>query len=249
MISGDYQGKILFNRILSGSVREIGLKLERPMDWLPGQYISCEVGRLGARRSYSISNVPNSLGLVELCVDLAPEGVGSRAVERWRPGDRVKFKGPLGKFVIEDSLEQAEKRQCLVFVATGVGIAPIKPMIAAFFGKGKMEKRDSGMRKVVLFWGLRIKEGIYYRDYWKKLAAGENFEFKIILSKPNGKWDGQSGYVTGYVSDWARENGHRVNSYYLCGNMGMINDVRRELVLAGVEMKAIHFESFYSEEK
>lgn len=216
----DYQAKVVENKQLTKFIFETCLELERPMEWETGQYVSIQTS---APRSYSICSLPSDSTHVSICVDVKPDGVGSRFIKNLRIGDTVNFKGPLGKFLITNY-----QLPNYVFVATGTGIGPFKAMIPALLNDSGVAQND-----VRLFWGLRHKSENYYVDFWENLSKKfSNFKFQIVNSE-----DGH--HVTEFVE------GQKETQYYLCGNMNMIRDVSEKLEGKGVARENIHFESYF----
>jgi len=120
-------------------------------------------------------------------------------------------------------------------VATGAGIAPIMSII-----NNQLDKKQN-TQKIILLFGVRSQEDIFFVNYLEKLNKYLNFSYQITLSRPdeNGEWTGLRGRVTDHIEgDFV---GHQI---YLCGNATMVKDVREILINKKVEPKQIHFEIF-----
>ncbi|MFA1542504.1 PDR/VanB family oxidoreductase [Actinomadura monticuli] len=90
--------------------------------WRPGAHVDVVLGE-GLVRQYSLCGDPAETRVWRIGV--LKEGPGSTAVhERVRPGDRLVTRGPRNHFVLEDAPRY-------VFLAGGIGITPIVPMVAA----------------------------------------------------------------------------------------------------------------------
>ncbi|XRQ16284.1 PDR/VanB family oxidoreductase [Actinomadura welshii] len=90
--------------------------------WGPGAHIDVVLGD-GLVRQYSLCGDPGDSGAWRLGV--LREGPGSTVVhERVRPGDRLVTRGPRNNFALEDAPRY-------LFLAGGIGITPILPMVAA----------------------------------------------------------------------------------------------------------------------
>ena len=208
-------------RPLTHDVREIELTLIDPLhiDFAPGQFVSFEVERPNARtpatRAYSIASSANRRHAIELVLNHVPGGPGSEYLFGLQPGARTSFKGPVGTFVLRDSPRD------LLFVATGTGIAPIRSMLSSLADK-------SSRRAITLFWGLRNERDLYYQDELNRLRERlPHFSFVTTLSQPTNGWQGAVGYVTPRVES-AIANVDNLEAF-LCGNGGMIRDVREIL--------------------
>jgi len=216
----DFVGRVLENRQLTEDVFEPVLELDKPMEWQAGQYIML----LPARRSYSISSLPTDPKQITLCVDTKPNGPGSQLVRNLKPGDKIFFKGPLGKFILNYELRIMN----YVFVATGTGVGPFKSIIPTLLDSIAPLQND-----IKLFFGLRHKEDIFYKDFFDNLTNKfSNFKFQIVNSD-------EGHHVTEFVLPQTE------TAYYLCGNMNMIKDVTAKLESGGVAPENIHFESYF----
>ncbi|MFF0717958.1 MULTISPECIES: PDR/VanB family oxidoreductase [unclassified Micromonospora] len=93
--------------------------------WTPGAHVDLDLGP-GLVRQYSLCGDPADRTALQVAVHLAPQGRGgSRHVhERLPPGATVRVVGPRNAF----RLVEADR---YLFVAGGIGITPIRPMVAA----------------------------------------------------------------------------------------------------------------------
>ena len=199
--------------------------------FLAGQYVSLKVAEDGTRRSYSIASAPGGK-VIELLVDVGPMGAGSRYILELKPGDSVEVLGPLGRFTLPPSPKK------VLFVATGSGIVPFRPMIHEL-----LEKR-SFTDEIHLDWGMRYEEDLFWIDEFKKLETDHpNFKFDVVLSKPTKEWSACSGHVNDCLIK------HRASylgwEAFLCGNQQMIEEVTATLSGLGVRREDIHIEKFF----
>ncbi|MEY9854872.1 ferredoxin-NADP reductase [Catenulispora sp. GAS73] len=93
--------------------------------WLPGAHVDLVLGN-GLERQYSLCGDPSDAGSWRVAVLREPEGRGgSQYVHTWLSvGSRVLARGPRNHF----ELRPADRYW---FVAGGIGITPILPMLAA----------------------------------------------------------------------------------------------------------------------
>ena len=223
-------------RALTHDVREVQLRLIEPaqMPFAAGQFVSFEIertGRLPATRAYSIASAPNDPHEIDLVLNRVPGGPGSEYLCGLGEGDRTSFSGPVGSFVLRDSPRD------LLFVATGTGIAPFRSMLRSLADA-------SSHRPVTLFWGLRSERDLYYQE--ELLCLRERlprFSFITTLSQPTGEWRGAVGRVSPLVETHVTSVANL--EVFLCGNGGMIRDVREILRRKG--LCPIRVEQYYSE--
>ena len=205
-------------RDLTHDVREIELTLLEPsrIAFAPGQFVSFEIARPDSRfpatRPYSIASTPNRDHTIDLVLNRVPGGPGSEYLFGLEAGDRTSFKGPAGTFVLQDSPRD------LLLVATGTGIAPFRSMLWSLADA-------ASERAITLFWGLRNERDLYYQGELIQLQQRlPRFSFTTTLSQPTGDWHGTIGRVTPLVE--SAVTGVANLEVFLCGNGGMIRDVR-----------------------
>ncbi|UYP20219.1 PDR/VanB family oxidoreductase [Rhodococcus sp. Z13] len=98
--------------------------------WEPGAHIDMELAP-GLTRQYSLCGDPDDLRNWTVAVRLAADSRGGSAHVHTtlRPGDVLRVQGPRQHFPLEDA-------PAYVFVAGGIGITPLLPMIEAVAARG-----------------------------------------------------------------------------------------------------------------
>ncbi|WP_431927153.1 PDR/VanB family oxidoreductase [Amycolatopsis tucumanensis] len=93
-------------------------------EWDPGAHLDLVLGE-GLVRQYSLCGDPADRGVLQVAVLREPDGRGGSAWvhDRLSTGDTVRIRGPRNHFRLVDSPRY-------LFVAGGIGITPIVPMIA-----------------------------------------------------------------------------------------------------------------------
>lgn len=124
---GKYRASVKRTRQLTPTVWELVLDVPGVGAFAPGQFARLEVAR-GTWRDYSIVAIQDEE--VRFLVSTRTGGPGSRFVATTVPGTPVVVELPLGRFTTTGS---GRRR---VFVATGTGLAPLLPMMAAGDGSG-----------------------------------------------------------------------------------------------------------------
>ncbi|MCZ7373627.1 PDR/VanB family oxidoreductase [Micromonospora sp. WMMC250] len=94
-------------------------------DWAPGAHIDLELGA-GLTRQYSLCGDPADRSVLRIAVQREPDGRGGSrlAHERLTVGATVRVRGPRNTF-------QLVAARRYLFIAGGIGITPIAPMVAA----------------------------------------------------------------------------------------------------------------------
>ncbi len=125
--------------------------LSRGFSFLPGQFFTF----LPVLRAYSFCSLPEELPQFEICVRDEGPGLGVNFLKN-NLGRAVAVSEPQGSFVLP--AQQTE----LTFIAAGVGIAPVRPMLRAWF-----EKYPDA--KATLYYKSRLGENLFGEEF-KELA-------------------------------------------------------------------------------
>ncbi|MCY0909982.1 MAG: 2Fe-2S iron-sulfur cluster-binding protein, partial [Sulfobacillus thermotolerans] len=143
----------------SPSVRVVRLLLDRPFRALPGQYFHLQIPRTQSERAYSIANLSNADGLLELHIKYSPQGIASEWMfQACQIGDEVGVSGPYGRFVLRPASPEP-----IVFLAGGTGWAPIKAMLLALLQRNPDHP-------VTLIFGARTLAELYDHDWLREMA-------------------------------------------------------------------------------
>ena len=197
--------------------------LER-FDFAAGQFISLVGIKDGKSitRAYSLASAPRK-NEFDLCLNRVEDGFFSNLLCDMNAGERVKFHGPHGNFVLRQPLRDS------ILVATGTGIAPIRGFVQWLFAD---EAHHQG-REVYLVYGTRYPTDIYYQDYFQLIAHDfPNFHYLVTLSRAAEDWKGERGYVQEHVRRIieARPESERTNmDAYICGLNDMVSATRKML--------------------
>jgi ferredoxin-NADP reductase len=213
-------------RALAPDVLEADLALLEPPEFRfeAGQWVSVPLGpRLV--RAYSIASSPRSTAAITLCAEVAPGGPGSRWFRALAPGAEIRFKGPLGGFV----LGPEETRRPL-FVAEEIGIVPIRSILA------DLDETAHGWPATLVSWA-RDREWLIYDEAFRALArrrAGFAYHPVLAADAP-----GPAAVVERLVTDVAGLVA------YVAGGAATIAAVREVLMGKGLERKAVRWERFW----
>jgi CDP-4-dehydro-6-deoxyglucose reductase len=201
---------------LAPDVMRVILRLEDgPIEFYAGQYINILLED-GAKRSFSFATAPQPSGemrdRIELHIRLVPGGrFTTQVFESMKPGDRVRFEGPLGSFFLREGADKP-----IVFVAGSTGFAPVKSMLEYAFSRGLR-------RPMLLYWGVKRPADLYLAalpEQWAREHA--NFKFVPVVSepRPSDAWHGRVGLVhEAILADFPSLAGYQV---YACGSVAMV---------------------------
>jgi ferredoxin-NADP reductase len=195
-----------------------------------GQWISVPFGPKIVR-AYSIASSPRTADVITLCADVAPGGVGSTWFRALAPGHDVRFKGPLGGFV----LEPADARR-LVFVAEEIGIVPIRAML------GELALTGFSRPASLVYWA-RDPSWLVYGDELAALARRHGaFAYHPVV-RQGASGAAARGEAADVVDRVVDDISDRVA--YVAGGETTIKAVRATLVAKGLERRAVKWERFW----
>ena len=207
-------------------------------------------------RQYSIASSPLDRGHLEIYVVLVRDeisdeserfGVFTRTLWGHQPGDEILYlPRPAGRF-----LASRTSQQDLVCVATGTGLAPFISMARKFWRSYQQTGRVE--RRLTIIHGVSRASQLGYNDLLREMALDTNFGllYVPVVSRVQresgatpefsyGRANDLVRYVfgepkLGEVDPWSppavkAELQRRLvvggSAVYLCGNPGMISDVR-----------------------
>jgi NAD(P)H-flavin reductase/ferredoxin len=158
-------GKVVAVAEIATNVFEVCVETPRPLDHLPGQYLSVQFRGYPAR-CYSPTvplDWPSEPGLVRFHVRRLSKGrVSSALGQHIRGGHRVKLTGPFGAAYF-----RSKSNRRLILVSSGTGFAPIWAIAEAAI-------RENPRRGLVLIAGARDLESLYMIPALCRLALFPN---------------------------------------------------------------------------
>ena len=192
----------------------------------------------GQGKPYSISSIPSDNFLN---ITVKKIGKFSGALHDLKIGEKVEISSPQGYFYPEDGIKD------IVFLAGGIGITPFYSIIKDYFNK----KAD---KNIFLFYSNKTKADTAFSKKlddlskkWKelkiiyvftresasrrtiKISAAENSESKRIDVKILKK----------HLKNLDKKY------YFICGSIGFVRDLWKELKESNVQEDFIRVESFY----
>jgi ferredoxin-NADP reductase len=227
------RARVLAVRGLTPHILEADLGMEEPpaLAFAAGQWISVPFGAKTVR-AYSIASTPASPGVITLCADVSPGGIGSVWFQGLRPGEPVSFKGPLGGFVVS----RADPRRPL-FVAEEIGIVPIRAILTELYATG------FGRPTALVYWTRDPGWLAYDAEFRSLVRRFSAFAYHPVVGEAAGAWSGARGSPAETVDRLVA--GVESLVAYVAGGEGMIQKVREVLLAKGLERKAVKWEKFW----
>lgn len=212
------------------------IKDDEKFTFQPGQFVMLDfpIEHKFTYRSYSIASAPSDDNIIELCIVLKDDGSATPYMfENVKVGDNIKCTKPLGKFVLQEPIEND-----ICLIATGTGVAPFRSMLGHIFSKNLPRKN------VYLIFGNRKEEDILYRKEFEAYAeAYPEFKFIPVLSRETEEtWEGDLGYVHPVYEKLF--DGSQDATFYICGWSKMVREAKNRLKEFGYNRKQLKFELY-----
>jgi len=242
------KARCIGKKFLTKTIVEATFRVEIPdFSFTPGQYATIIIDKT-IRRQYSFASAPKELPVITFVVDTTPMGPGSKLFFGLNGGDEVAMIAPLGDFVMEESPRKK------VLVCTGTGIAPLRSILRSGIQNSKFKIQNWS-----LYWGLRHEDDVYWDEELKTLTGQHTgSQYFLCLSKPGENWgletqpsslDLHSGFrrARGHVTEHVLENEKTPEDcdFYLCGNKGMIEELKKALIDKHVPEYQIKTDMFF----
>ncbi len=221
------QGIFTQIRQLTHDVKSFHINISKRPTYASGQFLLMGLNAQEyCERAYSIAS-PNHWENVELLVKLHPGGQLTPTLFNKKVGDVVDIQMPLGKFSLGKKVPEK-----LVFVAGGVGLAPLLSMMRHLEHVGHDGEK-------VLIYGNRSPKDIVYQDELNRLAREGNT--RLIYTVDNAarpEWVGNIGLIDQDMI--ATHCDLDASNFYLCGPPKMVDFVHYNLESLGIEKKRIN---------
>lgn len=198
--------KIVSKRQLAPNITEMKVHAPRVAESAqPGQFVIVRTDELGERIPLTICDYDRKEGTVTIVTQTI--GISSRKINSLEEGESfVDFAGPLGRpsDLIDLPADQLKKMKIL-FVAGGVGTAPVYPQVKWL--------REQGVEADVVI-GAKTKDIFTYVDEMKKVG-------NVYLCTDDGS-EGFHGMVTGLMKDLIDNQGKKYDHCVIIGPMIMM---------------------------
>jgi NAD(P)H-flavin reductase len=145
------------------------------------------------------------------------------------PGMEVTVRGPYGRpFPVEDDL----KGRGLLFIAGGIGLAPLRSVIN--YVRDKRENYGD----VQIVYGARSKDDLVdYTEILDEWSVTPGFTVNLTIDREQEGWDGHVAFVPTYVEELGFDPNKTV---LVCGPPIMIKFVLQALTKLGFEKKQVY---------
>lgn len=185
----------------------------------PGQFVQLSLFGAG-EAPISVCSSPSRQDRFELCIRKA--GKMTKLFHRLSEGDEVGIRGPFGRAFPTNLL----KGRDLIFVAGGLGIAPLRSLINYVIDN----RRDFG--KVSILLGCRTPDSMLFGSEAHEWDRRTDISFACTVDKSAPEWKGNVGLITSLIPGVTLDP---ANTYsVVCGPPVMYKYVVDELIKKGI---------------
>lgn len=170
--------------------RVVGLDGKKVFDHMPGQCAMLSIPGVG-EAMFSITSSPTNTEYMEFSIKKC--GCLTSWLHAMDVGQQITIRGPYGRhFPVEDEL----KGKDLLFVAGGVGLAPLRSVIN--YVRAKRENYG----KIMIVYGSRSKDDLLdYHEILDEWMKDEGVDVELTIDRPQEGWDGHVGFVPAYLKE------------------------------------------------
>lgn len=204
-------------------------------EYLAGHYIGIDLrnnlSEYQMIKAFSLASSPTEPYL--LIASKKGESPFKQKLESLNVGDKIKLKGPYGRFLFQDDLSKNA-----VFIAGGIGITPFRGIIKYITDK-KLNVN------VELIYSNRTNDEIaFYKELEEISKSNKNIKIIYTLTRENNNnWNGNKGRIDAKL---IKENVKDINNsiFYVCGSPSMVEDMIDYLRNLGIKEENLRYEKF-----
>lgn len=203
------------------------------MRFAPGQFawLTLRASPFDVREHpFSFSSGAESGGVA---FTIKPRGDFTRGIGGVQVGELAYLDGPYGVF----STDRHPRAPGFVFIAGGVGIAPVMSMLRTAAERGER-------RPLTLIYANDRWSDVIFREALATLAERLDLRPVHVLCEPPVDWEGERGYIDRDLLDRHLPASRHAIEYFLCGPLPMTDAAERGLHALGVSPARIHRELF-----
>lgn len=233
-----FVAELCHSETVSEDIKTLVFKLEPgvTLQFKPGQYLQVfyQLPWEKAIRAYSLASDPAVPTEFALDVQQVEGGLMSNYLHQLQIGQKIEVCGPFGEMFLQP--EDSDK--AIVLVAGGVGLAPMRSLIAALRVYGFV-------KSVTLFHGVRSRKNLYGEAFFSALAEQfPHFNYVPALSNPmiEEGWVGERGMIHEAIARQLLPG--LAEKAFVCGPTPMMQAVTKVLVAKGLPSDRIMTDPF-----
>lgn len=193
---------------------------------LPGQCAMLCVPGVG-EAMFSITSSPTNKEYQEFSIKKC--GVLTDYLHELKVGDEIMVRGPYGNnFPVETAL----KGKDLLFVAGGIGLAPLRSVINYV-----LDNRDNYGKVDILYGARSADDLVQLKEIEEVWMNSKDVNVHLTIDRPQEGWDGHVGFVPAYLKELELGADKTV---LVCGPPIMIKFVLAALIEMGYSKEQVY---------
>ena len=198
---------------------------KKAFDHRPGQCAMLSIPGVG-EAMFSITSSPTNEDFIEFSIKKC--GCLTEWLHRIEVGQQICIRGPYGNgFPVEGAL----KGKDLLFIAGGIGLAPLRSVI------NYCRHFRSNYGSIDVVYGARSKDDfVDYEEIENEWKKEDGMKVHLTIDRPQENWDGHVGFVPAFVKELGFDT---TKTVILCGPPIMIKLTLEELIKLGFEKTQI----------
>ena len=193
---------------------------------MPGQCAMLSIPGVG-EAMFSITSSPTNTEYMEFSIKKC--GCLTSWLHQMDVGQQITIRGPYGNGF---PVETAFKGQDLLFVAGGIGLAPLRSVI------NYVRANRANYGKVDIVYGSRSKDDIVdYNEIISEWCKEDGINVHLTIDREQEGWDGHVGFVPNYVKEL---NFTTDKTVIICGPPIMIKFTLAGLIELGFDKTQVY---------
>jgi NAD(P)H-flavin reductase len=223
------RSKIVEIQEMAPDIKLFKIKPDKPFRYKPGEFLMLSLWGKG-EIPISISSTDGFHKYIELCIRRV--GYVTTALHKLKPEAEIGIRGPLGNsFPIEKA-----KGKDILFIAGGLGLAPLRPLIH------KVMHEKKSFKRLTLICGSRTHQEILFKDEvlsWQKkglqlfLGVRKGLELLLAIGGNSKNLQGKAGPVSEKLN--APKISFKNVHAFVCGPPIMITPTLKTLSTVGID--------------
>lgn len=208
--------ELLDKTIISKNSAIYRFKLDRDYETLQcpaGHHLACKFeieGKDEIRYYTPISNQFDQ-GFFDILVKSYPDGTVSKKFAALTPGQKVSFKGPVGRMAYKENMSKN-----IVMIAGGSGITPMLAVLGSIITTASDETTVK-----ILFANETENDILLKEELDDYVDSYPGFDIKYVLNNPPANWNGYEGIITKGLLEKELPQPNEDTKVFICGPMEM----------------------------
>ncbi len=193
---------------------------------MPGQCAMLSIPGVG-EAMFSITSSPTETRFLEFSIKKC--GCLTDWLHRMEPGQQITIRGPYGNgFPVETAL----KGKDLLFIAGGIGLAPLRSVINYV-----LDNRTNYGRVDIVYGARSMDDLVDIEEINSVWSHAKNTGAHLTIDRPQEGWNGHVGFVPDYVKELRFSTSRTV---LVCGPPIMIKFVLKALETLGFDKTQVY---------